>query len=94
MLPSPKPNSQKTIAREQALIELRTKLLTEGLTVQEYTPYHFKYGALNFYPTSGKIHRDGNYESYTTRGVDAFIRACLKEADGIIGDPDNDEIEL
>ena len=94
MIPSPKPNSPKATAREQALMAIRTKLLCAGLRFQECTPYHFKYGALNYYPTSGKIHRDGNHEPYRAKGIDAFLRACFKESDGIVGDPSDDEFDL
>lgn len=79
--------NHKAILREQSLVAIRTKLAAAGIAAHECTAFHFKYGALNFYPTSGKIHRDGNADAYRATGVDAFIKACQNEDAGLVGDP-------
>ncbi len=77
----------KNDKRDKKLNEIRAKLLIAGIVAHECTDFHLKYGALNFYPTSGKIHRDGDAHGYRAKDVDAFIKACLNEDAGIIGDP-------
>jgi hypothetical protein len=69
--PSPLPDDDQNT---QGTIDA---LNTAGVPFQRKTRYHFKVGPLNYYPTSGKIHIDGEQKARPEQGPSALIRELL-----------------
>ncbi len=56
------------------------RLKREGIWFERKTAYHLKVGSYNFWPNSGKIHRDGAPQCDPENGLDRFIK-LVKDAE-------------
>jgi len=76
----PNKSSYKAKARERELAEAMTKLTVAGIPVQVCSPYHLKFGPLNYYLGKGRIFRDGEMDPHHETGIDSFVELCSRDA--------------
>ena len=68
--------------REEVDFELEGALLLLAkyrIPFRQPTPAHLKVGPINYYPSTGRVHRDGSACSASGRGLSALERS-LREA--------------
>ena len=63
----------------QAMAEAAAALTRAGVKFERKTAFHLKVQAWNFWPSSGKIFRNGGTQKLEERGLPAFIRLLRKE---------------
>lgn len=80
----------------KAMAEALAALSRAGVKFEKKTAFHIKVGPLNFWPSSGKIFRDGDLKKHQELGLPAFLRQLRKEglAKNQPLEPVNDEADF
>lgn len=70
--------TKRRIDPSQAMAEAEATLTRAGVKFTRKSDFHLKVQAFNFWPTTGKITRDGDHKKADKHGLPLFIRQLNK----------------